>query len=346
MKSSLYITITVFALLFNSCSLLDDDGGITPPGFLDARGVFIVNEGNFMAGNGSLSFYSFDSSKIYNDIFSEANSRPLGDVPNSMVIRNGKVYVVVNNSGKIEVCDARTIKSAGSLSGLDSPRNLLVASGEKAYVTSLFSDSITIINLGTKTVTGSIKTRRSTEAAALVSDKAYFSCWYSGNEVLVVNTLNDKLLDSIEVGREPESMVVDKYGKLWVLCSGSYAGDDLPELVSINTVTDQVDRKYTFPSKDQHPSSLRINTTGDTLYFINGGIFRMPVSDDSLPAEAITEPEGRIFYKLAVLSPGKGFLATNVVDYQQRGYLLFINSCGQVTDSVRTGIIPGALCFN
>ena len=28
-------------------------------------GVFIVNEGNFRGGNGSLSFYSYDSLKIY-----------------------------------------------------------------------------------------------------------------------------------------------------------------------------------------------------------------------------------------------------------------------------------------
>ncbi len=37
--------------------------------FLTGAGVFIVNEGNFMAGNGSLSYYSYDSSKIYNDLF-------------------------------------------------------------------------------------------------------------------------------------------------------------------------------------------------------------------------------------------------------------------------------------
>jgi len=44
-------------------------------------GVYILNEGNFMGGNGALSFYSYDSLKIYNDIFTKANARPLGDIP-------------------------------------------------------------------------------------------------------------------------------------------------------------------------------------------------------------------------------------------------------------------------
>jgi hypothetical protein len=45
------------------------------------------------------------------------------------------------------------------------------------------------------------------------------------------------------------------------------------------------------------------------------------------------------------MPPGQGLFATNVVDYQQRGYLLKINRHGMVLDSVRTEIIPGALVF-
>ncbi|HCI55664.1 MAG TPA: cell surface protein, partial [Bacteroidales bacterium] len=36
---------------------------------------------------------------------------------------------------------------------------------------------------------------------------------------------------------------------------------------------------------------------------------------------------------------------TNAVDYQQRGYLLMAGRNGEIIDSVRVGIIPGAMCF-
>ena len=68
-------------------------------------GVFVVNEGNYLAGNGSISFYSYDSTKIYNDLFYKANGRPLGDVPNAMAVKGDKAYIIVNNSGKIEISD-------------------------------------------------------------------------------------------------------------------------------------------------------------------------------------------------------------------------------------------------
>src|SRR5665648_62997 len=91
--------------------------------FLTGSGVFILNEGNFRWGNGSLSFYSYDSSKIYNDLFHTINGRPLGDVPNSMKTIGDKAYIVVNNSGKIEVINSNTLESLTTINGLISPRN-------------------------------------------------------------------------------------------------------------------------------------------------------------------------------------------------------------------------------
>jgi hypothetical protein len=104
-------------------------------------GVFILNEGNFRGNNGSLSFYSYDSIKIFNDIYYTVNGQTLGDVPNAMVIKGDKAYIVVNNSGKVEVIDQTTIQSKATIKGLISPRNLAVINDNKAYVSSLYSHS-------------------------------------------------------------------------------------------------------------------------------------------------------------------------------------------------------------
>ena len=44
-------------------------------------GVFIINEGNFGGGNGSVSYFDLAESKMYNHIFQEINDRSLGDIP-------------------------------------------------------------------------------------------------------------------------------------------------------------------------------------------------------------------------------------------------------------------------
>src|SRR5664280_2719855 len=85
--------IVKFAILFLAISGCSKPAGNSNITYSFGGGVFIVDEGNFRSGNGSLSFYSYDSSKIFNDVFSSANNRPLGDVPNSMAIKGDQAYI-------------------------------------------------------------------------------------------------------------------------------------------------------------------------------------------------------------------------------------------------------------
>lgn len=344
-KGILIIGIFLFLLVY-SCIKHDDPDINSGNGYLKGSGVFVLNEGNYMGGNGSLSFYSFDSATIYNDLFYRINGRPLGDIPNFMTLYDDLAFIVVNNSGKIEVTDPKTLKSVKTISGLDSPRQLLVVNDKKAYVSSLWSNRIAIIDLGSHAITGHIDIRRSSEAMIIVRNKVYVSCWSSGNDIMIIDPATDSVKDSIRVGNEPESMVVDSNDKLWVLCSGGYSGQYFPELISISTLTDKTEKVFRFESKTISPTSLCISEGGDTIYFIERGIRRMSVSDTELPASYFVPASGRLFYKLEYDRQNGGLFATNAMDYQQKGFLLRINRKGEVTDSARAGIIPAAICYN
>lgn len=313
--------------------------------FLKSKGFFVLNEGNFNSGNGSLSFYSYDSSKLYNNVFFNVNSRPLGDVPFTMIISGEKAYIVVNNSGKIEVVDKKTISSLKTITSLISPRYILPVNSNKAYISSLYSDKVTILDLESDTVSGYIDIRRTSEAMLLKGDKAYVSCWSSGNEIMIINTITDEVIDSVEVGQEPESLVLDKTGRIWVLCSGGYTGESNAELIAINTTTDEVEKRIAFPSDGSYPSSLQINKTGDTLYYINRSVWSMNIASSSLPDQPLLNASGRLFYKLGIDMTKGEILVTNVVDYQQKGYLLRLSARGSLIDSSKTDIIPGSVCF-
>jgi hypothetical protein len=346
MKRLKNLILILIAILFASC---EKTGSETDTSSVEAcirgDGVFIINEGNFMAGNGTLSFYSYSTGKIYNDIFSRANGRPLGDVANSMVIYGNRGYLVVNNSGKIEVVDKNTMQAVKTIDSLVSPRNILLINSVKAYVSSLFSNSLTIIDLQTNAVSGFIKIRRSSESLVLLGAKAYVSSWYSGKDIMVLSTTTDKVIDSIEVAPEPESMVLDKDKKLWVICSGGYTRQNFAELIVINTSTDEIEKRFVFPSKSLSPSSLQINGTRDTLYFVENGLWRMSIQSSVLPDKPFKLSPGRLIYKLGIDSRNGRIFFTDALDYQQKGYVLQLNPRGNLVDSCRAEIIPGSFCF-
>jgi YVTN family beta-propeller protein len=342
MKSLLKVILLLLVVLF-SCKKEPKD--IPSSNYKLSGGFFILNEGNFRGGNGSVSFYSYDSSKISNDLFYSANKRPLGDVPYSMVIYEDKGYIVVNNSGKIEVVDPNSLHSTGSINGLNSPRNMAFINGSKAYVTSLYSDSLTIINPGNNTISGYINIRRTSEAIVVLDNKVYVSNWTGGKEIMVINTLTDRVSDSIPVGNEPESMVLDKNRTLWVLCNGGWARENFAKLVQINTSTDKVLTEYTFPSKQASPTCLKIDAMGQTLFYLENGIKVMDIGSGKLPPTALIADPGASFYKLAI-NPGNGdIIVTDAVDYTRRGYVNIYKKDGTLITQEEAGIIPGSVCF-
>ena len=100
-------------LLLASCKK-DTPAVDNNPDIIKEHGVFIVNEGNYTWSNASVSFYNFVNGQYFEDVFDEVNNRPLGDVAQSIAVSNGKAYIVVNNSNKIEIVDLNYFHFCGS----------------------------------------------------------------------------------------------------------------------------------------------------------------------------------------------------------------------------------------
>jgi hypothetical protein len=337
------VNLILISLLVVSCQKTPD---FPNSNYTLSGGVFVLNEGNYRSGNGSLSFFSYDSSKVFNDLFYNVNGRPLGDVPNSIAIRGDKAYIVVNNSGKIEIINQSSLISAATISGLISPRNISFISDNKAYVSSLYSDSIAVINLTNNSVSGYINIRRSSESIAVAGNKAFITNWVGGKEIMVINTINDLVVDSIEVGMEPESMTFDRNGMLWVLCNGGYARQNYAELAEINTSVNKVIKTLVFPTKEESPTCLKIDGQGQTLYYIDNGVRQMDIGATSLPATTfIIQGSGEYFYKIAINPINSDIFITDAVDFVQQGYLLLFKNDGTFVLKQKTGINPGSMCF-
>ena len=121
------------------------------------HGLFITNEGNFQYGNATLSFYNPETMKVENEIFYRANAMKLGDVAQSMIIRDGIGWVVVNNSHVVFAIDINTFKEVGRITNLTSPRYIHFLSDEKAYITQIWDNRIFIVNPKKYQITGYIE---------------------------------------------------------------------------------------------------------------------------------------------------------------------------------------------
>jgi len=340
--------LTPFIAFFLTLSCTRDPNPVFPDltdSYLSGSGVFILNEGQFRSGNGSLSFFSNDSARIFNNVFLKINKRLLGDVPYSMSIMGDNAYIVVNNSAKIEITKRNDMESVATISGLSSPRYISLISSTKAYVTSLDSDSLTIINLENNSISGYINIKGSSESIIDVSGKAFIARWVGGNKIMVVNTVNDMLIDSIDVAMEPESMVTDKNGTVWVLCNGGWTREYFAELIAINPMTYEITKRFVFPSKNDSPTCLQIDGKGENLFFLKNGVRKMSINASELPPAPFIAESERLFYKLGINPLNGDIFITDAVDYQVKGYVLRFGSNGSLTSVNQADIIPGAFCF-
>jgi len=257
-RINLFLLALVAALLF-SCKPEDPATPVNPKALNLRSGLFVLNEGNFQFSNASLSFYDIEADTVGNNLFYKVNDAPLGDVAESMALVDGQLYVVVNNTNLIYKVNATTMvcdtTKPFKLGDFYSPRELFFVSPEKAYVSDLMGAGLWIINPKDMSHTGFIQTGKTTEKMVPVNNELYVSNWsnyyLSGmekNTVQVIDMNNDVKVAEILVGKEPNTMAVDKNGHVWVLCEGATweADGENPTLWEIDTRLKTAQKRYEF----------------------------------------------------------------------------------------------------
>ena len=116
--------------------------------------VLVLCEGAFQGNSASVSVYDPSDETLENNAFEAVNGYNPGDVLQSAAVDGETVYLVLNNSAKIEVMDKSSLVADAPINGLISPREMVIVSGAKAYVSNLFSNSVQIVDLTSSSVTG------------------------------------------------------------------------------------------------------------------------------------------------------------------------------------------------
>jgi YVTN family beta-propeller protein len=340
-------------VLLLSCA---DENPVPPVDIKNGSSVFIVNEGNYMFANGSLSYYHPESREVENKVFYRVNGFDLGDVAQSMYIYDSLGYIVVNNSARIDVINIHTFQYVGTIGGLSSPRYVHIVNPIKGYITDLYAKSIAIFNPQTFKVTGGIPVdnhsenyyQHSTEQMVSFGKYLFINCWSFDNKVLMIDTETDQVTDSIETGIQPVAMVLDALGKLWVLTDGGFPGNpfgyEQPGLSRYDAATLALEQTFLFPLED-NPLDVQLNGTADTLYLINNHVWKLPVTAGEFPVTPFVEKGNRLFFALGVDPVSSEVYVSNAIDYLQPGLVYCFSPQGQPIDTFNVGISPGYFCF-
>ncbi len=340
------ITILILGIFFSSCRKDQPpvksifNGTIT-----SGQRVFISCEGTFPQNKAAISLYDPTTGNVIEDVYKpNNNNQSLGDVCQSVYLHNNFLYAVVNNSNKVVVLDKETFQKTATITGLQSPRYFLAVSNSKAYVTDIYANAISIIDLTSNTKSGSIPCSGWTEEIALSYGKV-FVCNVKRAYVYVINSISNTVMDSIYVGYGSASIVKDKNEKLWVACSGDSAKSSLPCIVRIDPVSNEVEQSLTFAHYSDSPSNLKINGTGDKLYYLNSNIYSLDITASSVSHSPLVLRGTKNFYGMGINPFNEDVYVTDAINYIQNGKVMIYDKQGTFKSSFSVGIIPGGVFF-
>ncbi len=204
-------------------------------------GILALNEGLFEQNNASITFYSYAESADFQLAFQTENERGLGDTANDFEAYelDGEAYIIiaVDVSSQVEIIERYTLKTVARIP--------------------LFNG----------------ETARSPRRVKVKGDKAYV-CNFDGT-VAVIDLRNHTIVNLIEVGQNPDGMLVLD-DRLYVTNSGGLNFPDYDNTISVidlnsQTLINTIETRI-------NCSSLQTDEEGD-IYVVSRGNY-----DDISPA--------------------------------------------------------------
>ncbi|TNE29231.1 MAG: hypothetical protein EP346_06660 [Bacteroidetes bacterium] len=321
-----------------------------------ANGMFITNEGPFQGGNGTLSFYNTTDGTLENDVFASVNLRPLGNVVHSMSISGDQAFIVVNNSGVVEIVDADDMSSNGTITGLQQPRYAVGIGANEVAISNWGSNSVEFYNTTSQSLVASVNVNTGPERMLLHNGMLYVA--NSGgfgldSTVTVIETATHTVVDTLYTGYNPNGIAIDANGDLWVLCGGYTDWNDASNnedgsIHRYDMATGAEELGLVFPSADR-PTGLTLDASGQVLYYLSNGYGGTPFSLD-ITATALNTTSlvpGASLYSMGYNDVDGELYLGDAVDYASSGKVYRYDISSQaVVDTLTVGIIPGNYAFN
>jgi len=351
------LKLVLLCVLFAAC-VKDKpvDPIVTTPVKAAKGNVYIVCEGQYGYGNASLGLYVPSKDSVYEDLYKAVNQQALGDVFQSIEHIGSNYFLCVNNSNKITVINDSNWKFIAHIP-VYQPRYILPVSSTRAYVSSLYSNKVYIINTQGLAVVDSVCLPTISAESMLLYNYRVFSCsWDTGSKsIYELNILTESLSQADNINASaPQEILIDKEQKLWILSGDAPEGKNAV-LTRMDPDTKQILRAYSFDIS-VNPVRPVFNNTKDTLYFIeadynggiaNNGIYRMGINEAILPTQAfIAAGQNQYFWALGIDPLTGNIYVGDPKGFTQKGSVGIYKPDGALLKTFKVGIGPGHFYFD
>ncbi len=329
--------------------------------------VIVANEGAFGKDNASVVFFDPSLKIASGNVFGTSNAGvTLGGSLNSIYSSGGRAFLAVQTSSaandKIEVADITTMKSIASVKGEGAnkmiiPRNC-VAVGNQLYVTNWgaydasFNNPnsyILVVDLTTYNITAKISVPNGADALLYIGNELYVA-QSQGTGISVINTASNTVSTTIAVPLGPKQMLLDKDGKIWVVCNGNFSAP-AKKIVRINPVSKAIEQTLDMVANNQSLSgSIAMNPSKDKIYLRTSEAFPSKKSFMYTLDLASNVFSGVFIEKESIYSfgvdPLDGTIYLGIApNFSNNGTVVRFKPDGTEQDNFTAGIAPRAFLF-
>ncbi len=313
-----------------------------------SRLALVLNEGLFQRNNATLTYYEIDSNRAFTDFFERQVGRRLGDTGNDLAQYGGKIYIVVNVSSTIEVLDAHTFNSLGTVLLFNGtqprqPRHIAFY-GRNAFV-SCFDGTVAVIDTASLAVTRNIQVGSYPEGVAVQHGKLYvansgglnFPNYDSTVSIIDLNSLTE--IKRLTLRINPTAVAADRYGKVYVISNGNYSNVPMRLLV-IDSARDTLKNIYGFDA-----GRIAIH---DSLAFVvsNNSVKLLDIKNDRMLNENLIAPSNfQLLYGISIDTTRRELYCADAKNYVVSGEMKVFDFNGQFKRSFQTGLIPSKAIF-
>ena len=299
--------------------------------------TFVLCEGNFGSSNAALWSFSPDDATTATQILGGTS---LGDVGQSLTVYGNQLYVIVNNSHKIEIFTVDDeISHEGTISFNSASPRYLVIDGTTGYVSCWNLSAILILDLPNLAVIDTISVSGMPEFIILDETSLYASIpsnsdWSSASSVVEFSTSSKEIIQIYETVSGPSDMELigshlfvasTYYGANW----STYTGLSKIDL-SAGTVTTNTDGPNSIVKGD-------LVRAGETLYRATSTGLAPVNVDLSLDLDNIVGEQTNVY---SAAADGE-YLYFGTTDYVAPDTVYVTTHSGEAVNQFIVGAMPG-----